>query len=795
MYQYVATRATSVWTTGSTSRISEFKGSFTITATGANTGAGSYTQGTSVTSWTSGVAMDNDGGTDFVNSTVTSTSATGQLGMPTIFSAVVSIQTNTQVNTLTSAATGRTQTGLTGSQSSGNTTTMTDVFGSTMITHYAYGNSWGRPATYATAFFYSTRFAQGQILTSFIWSGSAISGGEGSGGSTNIVRSLAGSVTNSGAFSNIDSTYGDSYISWSHVNTTEAGNTTTAGPGAPLTSTSFTVAVAGSQTSSLSTFFGTFTFFTRHSSDSYNYTTTTSTTATTDTVTTGTTTSYTFPTATTTAGTFSTYSSYTQTTTRTIAATDTYTTYASTTAAFPFIRDTILEVGTNDWVWVAKSVTSTSPNVTDLASSVTAGTYTLSPTFTTSGVGVFSQWSTTHTGTVAATSTGNVGFTSWQATSSVNLTSTVTTTSSSTYLLAGPTSVADTLSLSQNTSTVSVSYVTTTNTTFSFFSSITRTTTGSFFNVPTAVIPTYVSTSTFTYNTTDTGGLFSTSFTYTIPRQYQFFLTSESWTYSDASNTSATSAGTVGFPTGSLSSSYTTLFAQLASFTPTFTTTSTIAGPLTVTVTKTSFTHSLQEPFAQPGFQAGSSLGSSASSSVGTNVTAAIALPQHYAVSSVINGGPMTPVWATDQQAFGTLTTYGDSSTAWSITSTATTGIPTSTTTALPVAFGTAGAVSQSNTAVRVGPSTIGGNGWNTTYTTNVSVTGNTGLHRYTSFDSTGGSTLSTQNWSVSHSFSVPPGNQVVVEALPVYALGFNTQNFKTFSSIRLAAFPAFPST
>lgn len=159
---------------------------------------------------------------------------------------------------------------------------------------------------------------------------------------------------------------------------------------------------------------------------SYNYTTTATTTATTGYVTTTSTIASIFPTSTTGGTTTATSSVDTYTTEKTTNITSTFTTYATSWGTPPFYLDTIIEVASSDWAWMA--TTSGTGRVSDLASSFT-GTITLTDqgssstlrfdTYDITNSDIIDSTNLTFTETTLATTTLTALLTSTQSTYSV----------------------------------------------------------------------------------------------------------------------------------------------------------------------------------------------------------------------------------------------------------------------------------------------------------------------------------------------------------------------------------------
>lgn len=764
-WQYESPLATSIWTS------TTFGGSSETSAT--NAGGSTFSAGESYTVTSSGLAYDRVMGT---YSTGTSTSysfapavtySTRSHAFSTLSYFPVASSTLHISNTAAYSL-------LITSQVSTTYVIRTEILAGTSRTTTAITMEQRYAANHSVSFGYSTAYLGGGSNTTI-----AIGPNQTLG--TYISSVLISSTTSLGS-QQINHTEGSSTgttLSWETSSTSMSPSTATAGQAVSYAlfsighaSSTASGSASGSTTVSLVGLVPT--------NRVYSYTTTTSTSTASNWTTT---TSASFITYPVTGGgtTVTTSSPFTITTSSQVASTITNTTYSTTTCAIPVLMQTIVEVLTDDWVWVGNTFTTTSPLVSDVASSLSVGTHTFVPLF-------FTSLTPQSRGTWS--SSGNAPYTPISYTVTSNRTTGTTSYSSSTfttttqsYVLASPTSTADTLSLTGSTRSSTVTYVTSTGTTFSNFPTNT-TTASSSFTTPTNTPNTYTSTNTLTWGTTAVGssGTFQTSLTYTISAAVLFQLTASS---RSTSTTSISATTFTGHTTGEfelLSAPWTTNFLLLSTFAPTYTTTSTSA---TGTLTSTSFTFTVQEPLVRDGFQAGSTLGRSASDSVGTNVTAGIALPMAYPCSSVWPGGPVTPVFANYPTTFGTLVTFADSITAYTGTDTAG---------ASPVAFGTVGSVVESQSTRRTTASLFGGAGWNSTATISAFGPIQLAIHRGTSVDSTGGTTIFTRQWATSRTLTAAPSVVVAMETVPVAIRGTSLFYSGANVSNLVARFPAFPS-
>lgn len=769
MWQYTSTRATNTGSAyTSSSQSGETRTTVNSVAPG-NTTSVTFTTAVSVTrSWTE-LAYDPNG------SPASNSTQLQPYGLRQYFSQVQSNTTSTRV-------TPSVQTALTQytAQTDVSTGGQSDFFTSTGSRRGTSLSGDSGSPTFTTSFAYSTSSLGGTVNTTLTWT-------------LTYTREWVTSTTATSSMSrNADSTFqtvtfstsqtSPSFSSWTQQGTTTAGATTYT-----YTVVSYLVNASGSTTSSSSS--STSGTAGNYSSRSYSYTTSTYTTTASNWTSTTATDSYSFPTTTAAGVTASTSTSFSKTTGTQLLSTVTSTSYATSTCQAPVNVDTVIEVGTNDWAWIASTATARG-RVETVGASLASGTYT-----STASIG--SVATPTRIGYIDTTASTDVTGTLVSTTSQTNLTSSTTRTTSSSYLLASPTSVKDTLSLTGNTRTSSVTYLTSTGTTYFNLGTLTTSRTTTYGQVVSGLTGFSTSfTSTFTWPTTSTAsdGTFPSSTTMTAISLYSLVRTSRTSSASGtflAGSASSSQSGTLSVASV-LSETWGSTYQFFNTGAPgTFTTSSTQTAPLT------SYTYTVVDRIAEDGFQAGSSLGRTASASVGTNVSAGIALPMKYPCSSVYPGGPVTPVWATDQQAFGTLTTFGDSSTAWSVTTTATTvgTIPTTTTTALPVAFGTAGAVTESYSTARSTLTSFGGFGWDSSYTVKASQTSNA-LSSGTSIDSAGGSTSFTNQWTAANVISAPPGVAIAMESIPtVSGLTAATPPDERAGSNRLvASYSAFPS-
>lgn len=457
-------------------------------------------------------------------------------------------------------------------------------------------------------------------------------------------------------------------------------------------------------------------------------------------------------------------------TTRTqILSTITRTTYASTTTQMGGIQDTIHEIDSSEWAWIVTTTGIKSVGVNGLSYT---GTITISAT----GLGVnvsvvgFSAADGTSFSTQTFTSTSFISGTT---------SSTRTTTSSSTYRTAEPTSVADSIPFSITTKTVSLTYITTRTTNYTYTSDTTTTTLGQ--QMATAPESVYTSSSTVTQNITTTfsGGTSLTTFTQTIPVAYSNFLkdnhtsSTRSTTQSIGPVTSTSRATTTGFSTTTATYNATTPRVN-ASLVYRGNTSSTSPLPVYTDIT------------IQRGFQALDSLGSAYP--FGTNLAASPSLPMHYACASVYRSGPVTPIMSPDEaQTFPGVTTMVIGGVAYTANATLTTTASPGTTYAwgsVAINVDAPSSMSLSNT---LSATQLGGFGWDPAAGTTIS--GSTGIHRVTLFDSTS-FTVTELTWASITSYSIPAGVGFVAESVPqAFSQSAQTPN----TTKNLLTFSAFP--